>query len=252
MPIVSLGRSHREPLNENPPEALRSTSVKERFSLRQLPAGGRARGLDRHPRRQHGREPQPENPQQTGRLHHREHVAFLELDHGPAPAREARIERIRTRELGDLGIGCAQRELAILDQPGRLRIGAFSHEGRTANYRQVVALADSIDIPDVNTAVNLSRRTRNKRIVSLGRSHREPLNENPPEALRSTSVKERFSLRPSAALTRAAYINLEQALTPEIGLFARVSAADGRNENLSFTDVRRCQSCRSVAPTGSP
>src|SRR5206468_689695 len=91
----------------------------------------------------------------------------------------------------------------ILDQPGRLRIGAFSHEGRTANYRQVVALADSIDIPDVNTAVNLSRRTRNK---------------------------------------RGAYINLEQALTPEIGLFARVSAADGRNENLSFTDVDRSAS----------
>ncbi|GAN50978.1 carbohydrate-selective porin OprB [Methylobacterium sp. ME121] len=93
--------------------------------------------------------------------------------------------------------------LPILDQPGRLRIGAFSHEGRTANYRQVVALADSIDIPDVNTAVNLSRRTRNK---------------------------------------RGAYINLEQALTPEIGLFARVSAADGRNENLSFTDVDRSAS----------
>jgi high affinity Mn2+ porin len=33
------------------------------------------------------------------------------------------------------------------------------------------------------------------------------------------------------------YINLEQALTPELGLFARASLNDGRTEEVSFTDI---------------
>ena len=95
--------------------------------------------------------------------------------------------------------------LPLLDQPGRLRIGAFATQGRTANYRQVLNLSavDPLDIPDVNTAVNLTRKDRPK---------------------------------------QGAYINLEQAITPEIGMFARISAADGRNENLSFTDIDRSAS----------
>ncbi|GJD68766.1 hypothetical protein MMMDOFMJ_1690 [Methylobacterium gnaphalii] len=34
-------------------------------------------------------------------------------------------------------------------------------------------------------------------------------------------------------------MNLEQAVTSDLGVFARASAGDGRNENLSFTDVDR-------------
>jgi high affinity Mn2+ porin len=47
----------------------------------------------------------------------------------------------------------------------------------------------------------------------------------------------------AAASTRAArrktgfYLNLEQAVTPDLGVFARFSANDGRTESLSFTDI---------------
>lgn len=87
-----------------------------------------------------------------------------------------------------------------LDQPGKLRIGLFSNVGNTANYRQVVDLAQSGVFDDINDAVSATRRPRRK---------------------------------------TGAYINLEQALTPDLGLFARASFSDGRNESLSFTDVDR-------------
>jgi len=85
-----------------------------------------------------------------------------------------------------------------LDQPGRLRLGLFSNVGNTANFRQVVALTQAGAFPDINTAVAATREPRRK---------------------------------------SGAYINLEQALTPDLGLFARASVNDGRNENLSFTDI---------------
>ncbi len=87
-----------------------------------------------------------------------------------------------------------------LDQPGKLRIGLFSNVGNTANYRQVVDLTQSGIYDDINDAASATRRPRRK---------------------------------------TGAYINLEQALTPDLGLFARASVSDGRNESLSFTDVDR-------------
>ncbi len=87
-----------------------------------------------------------------------------------------------------------------LEQPGKLRIGLFSNVGNTANYRQVVDLTRSGAFDDINDAASATRRPRRK---------------------------------------TGAYLNLEQALTPDLGLFARASLSDGRNESLSFTDVDR-------------
>ncbi|MEE7458108.1 porin [Methylorubrum populi] len=88
--------------------------------------------------------------------------------------------------------------LPMLEQPGKLRLGLFSNVGNTANFRQVVALTQTGAFADINTAVAASREPRRKSGV---------------------------------------YVNLEQALTPDLGLFARASVNDGRNESLSFTDI---------------
>ncbi|TGE00993.1 carbohydrate porin [Methylobacterium nonmethylotrophicum] len=87
-----------------------------------------------------------------------------------------------------------------LNQPGKLRIGLFSNVGNTANYRQVVGLTQGGVYDDINDAVAATRRPRRK---------------------------------------TGAYVNLEQALTADLGLFARASISDGRNESLSFTDIDR-------------
>ncbi|WP_431311034.1 carbohydrate porin [Methylobacterium nigriterrae] len=87
-----------------------------------------------------------------------------------------------------------------LDQPGKIRLGLFSNLGNSANYREVVALTQAGLFGDVNDAAAATRRPRRKSGV---------------------------------------YLNLEQALTADLGVFARASYADGRNENLSFTDVDR-------------
>jgi len=87
-----------------------------------------------------------------------------------------------------------------LDQPGRLRLGLFSNVGNTANYRQVVSLTQAGAFDDVNEAAAATRAPRRKSGV---------------------------------------YLNLEQAVTGDLGVYARASAADGRNENLSFTDIDR-------------
>ncbi len=88
--------------------------------------------------------------------------------------------------------------LPVLEQPGRLRIGLFSNVGNTANFREVVALTQSGAFGDINDAVAATRAPRRK---------------------------------------SGAYLNLEQALTADLGLFARASVNDGRNESLSFTDI---------------
>ena len=93
--------------------------------------------------------------------------------------------------------------MPALEQQGRVRIGFFSNEGNTANYRQVVALTQSGTFGDVNDAAAASRRPRRK---------------------------------------TGGYVNLEQAVTADLGVFARVSLSDGRNESLSFTDVDRSAS----------
>ena len=88
--------------------------------------------------------------------------------------------------------------LPVLDQPGRLRLGLFSNVGNTADFRQVVALTRGGAFADINDAVAATRAPRRK---------------------------------------TGFYVNLEQALTADLGLFARASANDGRSESLSFTDV---------------
>ena len=90
--------------------------------------------------------------------------------------------------------------LPLLERPGKLRVGLFSNVGRTANYRQVVALTQAGLFADADAAAAFTRAPRRKSGV---------------------------------------YLNLEQALSDELGLFARFSQGDGRNENLSFTDIDR-------------
>ena len=90
--------------------------------------------------------------------------------------------------------------LPVLEQPGKLRLGLFSNVGNTANYRQVVALTQAGLFDDINDAVLATRAPRRK---------------------------------------SGFYANLEQAVTRDLGIFARASAGDGRNENLSFTDIDR-------------
>ncbi|MFT4118750.1 carbohydrate porin [Bradyrhizobium sp.] len=89
---------------------------------------------------------------------------------------------------------------SILDQPGKLRIGAFANSGNTANYREVLDLAAANPALDINDIVAATRRDR---------------------------------------LKYGFYVNLEQQLVNDVGLFARASWNDGQNEILSFTDIDR-------------
>ncbi|WHQ70508.1 carbohydrate porin [Methylorubrum extorquens] len=90
--------------------------------------------------------------------------------------------------------------LPELDRPGVLRLGFFSNVGNVADFRQVAALTNAGVFPDAVTATTLTRRPRRK---------------------------------------TGFYANLEQELTDDLGLFARASFNDGRNESLSFTDIDR-------------
>ena len=90
--------------------------------------------------------------------------------------------------------------LPLLHQPGKLRVGLFSNEGVTANYRDVVALTQAGTFADANEAAAATRRPRRK---------------------------------------SGFYVNLEQALTADLGSFLRFSDGDGRTENLSFADIDR-------------
>ena len=90
--------------------------------------------------------------------------------------------------------------LPWLEQPGKIRFGLYTNEGNTADYRDIVSLTRLGAFDDVNDAAAATRRPRRK---------------------------------------TGGYVNLEQAITPTLGMFARASLADGRTENLSFTDVDR-------------
>ncbi|MET0257900.1 MAG: carbohydrate porin [Methylobacterium sp.] len=93
--------------------------------------------------------------------------------------------------------------LPWLEQPGKLRLGLFSNVGNSANYREVVGLTQAGLFADVNEAATATRSPRRK---------------------------------------TGFYANLEQAVTSDLGVFARASAGDGRNENISFTDIDRSYS----------
>ncbi len=88
--------------------------------------------------------------------------------------------------------------LPWLEQPGKIRIGLFSNVGVSANNRQLVTLTQLGLFDNGSDAALATRKPRRK---------------------------------------TGGYINLEQALTPELGLFARASLNDGRTENISFTDI---------------
>jgi high affinity Mn2+ porin len=88
----------------------------------------------------------------------------------------------------------------ILEQPGKLRLGAFANSGNTGNYRQALAIEAADPTQDINA-------------VMTGIQH--------------TNLKYGF------------YANLEQQIARDFGLFARASWNDGQNQILSFTDIDR-------------
>ncbi|SHI08757.1 carbohydrate porin [Bradyrhizobium erythrophlei] len=105
--------------------------------------------------------------------------------------------------LGDKNFGTVaelEERYAPFDQPGKLRLGIFANRGFTGNYNQALAIEDANPLLDIN-AVMASIRTAN--------------------------FKYGF------------YVNMEQQLMKDVGLFARASWNDGQNEILSFTDIDR-------------
>lgn len=89
---------------------------------------------------------------------------------------------------------------SLFGQPGKVRIGAFANRGRTGAYRDAIGLTQSSPQTDINDAMTGLRRNQNK---------------------------------------YGFYGNIEQALTADLGFFARASWNDGRTEILSFTDIDR-------------
>jgi high affinity Mn2+ porin len=89
---------------------------------------------------------------------------------------------------------------AIQDQPGKLRLGVFANRGKTSNYREVLAIVAADPTLDINDVNDANRRQRNK---------------------------------------QGFYVNLEQAVSKDVGVFARYSWNDGKNEILNFTDIDR-------------
>lgn len=89
---------------------------------------------------------------------------------------------------------------SIFEQPGKLRVGVFANSGNTANYREVLDLSAASPALDINDIVTANQRTR---------------------------------------LKYGFYVNLEQQIVKDVGLFARASWNDGQNQILNFTDVDR-------------
>ncbi|MFG7488882.1 carbohydrate porin [Methylorubrum rhodesianum] len=89
---------------------------------------------------------------------------------------------------------------SLFGQPGKVRIGTFVNRGRTGAYRDAIDIAQASPQTDINDAMTALRRNQNK---------------------------------------YGFYGNIEQALTADLGLFARASWNDGRTEILSFTDIDR-------------
>jgi high affinity Mn2+ porin len=93
-----------------------------------------------------------------------------------------------------------EERYAISDQPGKLRLGVFGNQGNTASYREVLAIVAADPSLDINATT---------------------------ASIRHTQPKYGF------------YANIEQAITKDIGIFARASWNDGQTEILSFTDIDR-------------
>jgi high affinity Mn2+ porin len=88
----------------------------------------------------------------------------------------------------------------IVDQPGKLRLGAFANSGHTGNYRDALAIEAADPALDINAVM--------------------------------TSIQH-------ANLKYGFYANLEQQIVKDVGLFARASWNDGQNQTLSFSDIDR-------------
>ena len=95
----------------------------------------------------------------------------------------------------------------IFDQPGKLRLGIFGNRGNTGNYRNALGMAAADPTLDINDVI---------------------------VGIRRENTKYGF------------YVNAEQQIMKDVGMFARASWNDGRNEILSFTDVDRSVSAGSV------
>jgi high affinity Mn2+ porin len=93
-----------------------------------------------------------------------------------------------------------EERYTILDQPGKLRFGAFVNRGHTGNYAEATALVAANPALNINAAMASTRQDRNK---------------------------------------YGFYVNAEQAISKDVGVFARASWNDGNNEILSFTDIDR-------------
>jgi high affinity Mn2+ porin len=96
-----------------------------------------------------------------------------------------------------------EERYAPFDQPGKLRVGLFADAGDTANYRQALAITGADPALDINDVVT---------------------------GIRHENIKYGF------------YLNAEQQIVKDVGLFARLSWNDGQSEILSFTDVDRSAS----------
>ncbi len=88
----------------------------------------------------------------------------------------------------------------IFDQPGKLRVGAFFNRGNTGNYRGALAIEATDPVLDINDVMSSIRRASDK---------------------------------------YGFYVNGEQQILNDVGIFARASWNDGQNEILSFTDIDR-------------
>jgi high affinity Mn2+ porin len=88
----------------------------------------------------------------------------------------------------------------ILDQPGKLRVGAFFNRENGGRFNDAFALVALDPTLDINTAIASVRRQNSK---------------------------------------YGFYVNLEQQVAKDVGIFARASWNNGRFESMSFTDVDR-------------
>jgi len=101
---------------------------------------------------------------------------------------------------GGAGLFEFEERHSLLQQPGKLRLGAFLNNGNTASYGEVLAQAQASPADDINAITDANRR-----------------------------------LRPKYGY----YVNLEQQIVTDVGLFARWSWNDGHSEALSFSDIDR-------------
>jgi len=112
---------------------------------------------------------------------------------------EARNSDVLAFKTGGAVVELEERYV-VMDHPGKLRLGAFANSGNTGNYRQALAIEAADPALDINAVM---------------------------ASIRHNNPKYGF------------YVNAEQEIAKDVGLFARASWNDGQNEILSFTDIDR-------------